>query len=189
MTSYMYTQLHIYICIIYYILLLDTIVVHPLPSPNSKHKLTLIEAKQNLRAADKACARKKKKYDVICAQNGLKFLPISFQSTGKMHPLLQDFLAVVMDTMTMHINPHITMFYWSARLSCCLEKSIAKSLSRKYSASNGLAAKGLHFSLSVILTVSFPLSEISRSYLLVWLHMLETMIVIPVRRTRSPSPP
>ena len=66
-----------------------------------------------------------------------------------MHPLLQDFLAVVMDTMTMHINPqykHITMIYWSARLSCCLQKSIAKSLSRKYSASNGLAAKGIHFS-------------------------------------------
>ena len=62
-----------------------------------------------------------------------------------------DFLAVVMDTMTMHINPqykHITMFYWSTRLSCCLQKSIAKPLSRKYSdsASNDLAAKGLHFS-------------------------------------------
>ena len=51
--------------------------------------------------------------------------------------------------MTMHINPqykHITMFYWSAQLPCCLQKSIAKSISRKYSASNGLAAKGLHFS-------------------------------------------
>ena len=34
-------------------LLLDTTVVHPLPGPHSKHKLTLIEAKQNLRAADK----------------------------------------------------------------------------------------------------------------------------------------
>ena len=59
-------------------LLLDTTVVHPLPGPNSKHKLSLIEGKQNLRAADKACARKKKKYDVICAQNGLKFLPNHF---------------------------------------------------------------------------------------------------------------
>ena len=66
-----------------------------------------------------------------------------------MHPLLQDFFAVIMDTMTMHINPqykHITMFYWSARLSFCLQKAVPKSLSRKYSASNNLAAKGLHFS-------------------------------------------
>ena len=67
-----------------------------------------------------------------------------------MHQLVQDFLAIVMDTMTMHINPqykHINMCYWSARLSCCLQKSISKSISRKYSASNGLiAAKGLHCS-------------------------------------------
>ena len=51
--------------------------------------------------------------------------------------------------MTIHINTQykqLTMFYWSARLPCCHQKSIAKSLSRKYSASNGLAAKGLHFS-------------------------------------------
>ena len=105
-----------------------------------------------------------------------------------MYPLLQDFLAVVMDTMTMHINPqykHITMFYWSARLSCCFQESIAKSFSRKYSASNHLSVRGY---ISVILTVSFPLSEISLSYLLVWLHMLETMIVILVRRTRSLFP-
>ena len=33
------------------------------------------------------------------------------------------------------------------------------------------------------LLCSFPLSEISFSYLFVWLHMLETMIVILVRRT------
>ena len=108
-----------------------------------------------------------------------------------MHPLLQDFLAVVMDTMTMHINPqykHITMLYRSARLSCCLQKSIAKLLSRKYSASNGLAAKGLHFSHPHReLSIERDLT-ISLSYLLVWLYMLETMIVILVRRTRSPSP-
>ena len=63
---------------------------------------------------------------------------------------MQDFLAIVMDTMTMHINSkqykHITLFYWSARLSCCLQTSIAKALSRKYSASNDLVAKGLHSS-------------------------------------------
>ena len=64
-------------------LLSDTTVVHPLPGPDFKHKLTLIEAKQNLRAADKACARKKKKYDVICAQNGLKFLPIILDPLAK----------------------------------------------------------------------------------------------------------
>ena len=42
-------------------LLLDTTVVHPLPGPNSKHKLSLIEAKQNLRAADIKLAREKRR--------------------------------------------------------------------------------------------------------------------------------
>ena len=80
------------------------------------------------------------------------------------------------------------MFYWSARLSCCLQKSIAKSLSRKYSASNnGLAAMGLPF--------SHPHRELSIERdlillsILLWLYVFETMIVILVRRTRSPSPP
>ena len=61
------------------------IVVHPLPGPNAKHNLTLneAEAKQNLRAADKACARKKNKYDTICAQNGLKFLPTILSPLAK----------------------------------------------------------------------------------------------------------
>ena len=60
-------------------LLLDTTGVHPLPGRNNaKHKLILNEAKQNLCAADKACVSKKNKYDVICAQNGLKFLPTIF---------------------------------------------------------------------------------------------------------------
>ena len=36
---------------------------------------------------------------------GLKFLPIIFESTGKMHPLLQDFLAVVMDFVQLLMNP------------------------------------------------------------------------------------
>ena len=59
-------------------------------------------------------------------EHGLKFQPIIFDSTVKMHPPLQDFLAIVLDTMTMHINPqykHITMFYWSAMLVCSLDYS------------------------------------------------------------------
>ena len=48
----------------------------------------------------------------------------------------------------------------------CFQKSIAKSLSRKYSASNGLAAKGLH--------LSHPHRELLS---IGWLHMPEMMIV------------
>ena len=43
----------------------------------------------------------------------------------------------------------ISNFYWSARLSCCLHKSTAQALLRKYSSCSGnFAAHGLHFSHS-----------------------------------------
>ena len=62
------------------------------------------------------------------------------------------------------------------------------SFSRKYSASNGLAAKGLHFSHPHReLSVERDLTLLSIG-VAVWLHMLETMIVILARRTCSPSP-
>ena len=38
---------------------------------------------------------------------------------------------------------HITSLYWSARTSCCLERSVARALHKKYSVANGSAAKGI----------------------------------------------
>ena len=42
----------------------------------------------------------------------------------------------------------ISNFYWSARISCCLHKSTAQALLRKYNSCNGKAVHGLHFSHS-----------------------------------------
>ena len=36
--------------------------------------------------------------------------------------------------------------YWAVRQSCCLQKSIAYAIRRKYRISNGKAARGLHVS-------------------------------------------
>ena len=41
---------------------------------------------------------------------------------------------------------NISKLYWAARLSCCLHKSIAYAIRRKYSISNGKAVRGPHFS-------------------------------------------
>ena len=106
-------------------------------------------------------------------------------------PLLTNYFSVLLLAIY-YINPHykhIPMIYWSARLSCCLQKSIAKSLPRKCSASNGLAAKGLHF--------SHPQRELSIERDLTLLSMYwcdcmclrRAMIVILVRRTRIVLPP
>ena len=71
----------------------------------------------------------------------------------------------------------------------CRSKSFSTNISNHMiSRYTYIAAKGLHFSHPHRRTVIFPLGEISLFYLLVWLQMLETTIVILVRRTRSPSP-
>ena len=93
-------------------LFLDLTVVHPLHGPNSRSKLPLHEAKKDRRATHKACYRRTKKYNALCEQNGLKFLLIFVESTGKMHPFLCDFFVIVMDTITKDTPTqykHITM--------------------------------------------------------------------------------
>ena len=69
---------------------------------------------------------------------------IIFESTGKMHPLQQDIIAIIMDTMTIHlcistliINIALCFIGLLDFPVACLQKSIAKSLSRKYSAFSG----------------------------------------------------
>ena len=41
---------------------------------------------------------------------------------------------------------NISKFYWAAKRSCCLHKSIAYAIRRKYSISDGKEIRGLHFS-------------------------------------------
>ena len=56
---------------------------------------------------------------------------------------------VILNTMNSGMSPEyssISKFYWASRLSCCLQKSIAYAVRRKYSISNGKAVRGLHFS-------------------------------------------
>jgi hypothetical protein len=128
----------------------DISIVHPFPGPNSeKNTISFTDAKLNMRAANIASIKKKRKYEDICEQNGFKFLPLIFESTGKMHTDTNTFFAIVMNTINGDYNPitaSINTFYWSARISCCLQKSIANHMLQKYKQSHGKAVRGLHFS-------------------------------------------
>ena len=110
------------------------------------------EALCELRAANRAYNLKCAEYSEICSLNGLKFLPIIFESTGKFHPATGSFFNTIMNMVSDGMSfesKSISNFYWSARLSCCLHKSIAQTLLRnKYSSRNGKAVHGLHFSQS-----------------------------------------
>ena len=109
------------------------------------------EALCELRAASRAYSSKCAKYSEVCSLSGLKFLPVTFESTGKPHPVTGCFFNTAMNMMSDGMSfesKSISNFYWSARLSCCLHKSMAQTLLRKYSSCNGKAVHGLHFSHS-----------------------------------------
>ena len=75
------------------------------------------------------------KYDAMCAQNCLKFLHIICESIGKMRPLLQDFLAIViryyfiMDTS--HDYAYINPQYHQYR-TCCTYVRMYKHITMIY---------------------------------------------------------
>ena len=131
-------------------LVIDTSIVSSLRGPNVT-PLLKSEALCELRTANRAYNLKFAKYSEICPLNGLKFLPIIFDSTGKFHPVTGSFFNIVMNMMSDGMSfesKSISNFYWSARLSCCLRKSIAQTFLRKYSSCNGKAVHGIHFSHS-----------------------------------------
>ena len=68
---------------------MDVSTSSPLPDPSAKHQLTRAEALLGMRAAEKACQRKQAEYTELCNQAGLKFLPGTFESPGKVHSLLE----------------------------------------------------------------------------------------------------
>ena len=109
-------------------LVTDTSTVHPLPGPNAVNQLSLGEADRPLRAATAQYSLKNNKYRFISEQIGYKFFPIIFESSGKMHNHTSSFFKIVLNTITAgldYVSTNSTNFYWTARISCCLQKSIA----------------------------------------------------------------
>jgi len=130
-------------------LVTDTSIVHPLPGPNAASQLSLGEADKSLRAATAQYKLNNNKYRFISEQIGYKFFPIIFESSGKMHNHTSSFFKIVLNTITAgldYISTNSTNFYWTARISCCLQKSIASNLLRKFGESNGKSVRGLNFS-------------------------------------------
>jgi hypothetical protein len=67
----------------------------------------------------------------ISIANNLEFLPIIFETTGKIHPKTECFidrLLTQMLTNTESRTRSVLHFYWYARISCSLKKSIAEVL-------------------------------------------------------------
>ena len=78
-----------------------------------------------------------------------KFFPTTFESSDKTHNHTSSFFKIVLNTITAgldYVSTNSTNFYWTARISCCLQKSIASNLLRKFGESSGKSVRGLNFS-------------------------------------------
>ena len=131
------------------VLITDLSVVSAVRGPNCQIALSDTDALESNRAANAAYYSKNKKYSDECAKNGTKFLPLIVETSGKHHPIFDNFFNIILNTTNTGMSPEyssISKFYWASRLSCCLQKSIAYAVRRKYSISSGKAVRGLHFS-------------------------------------------
>jgi hypothetical protein len=120
-------------------LILDVSVTHP-TLITSNRTLSRNEALQPCRAANLCYARKQTKYMDISIANNLEFLPIIFETTGKIHPKTECFidrLLTQMLTNTESRTSSVLHFYWYARISCSLQKSIVEVLVSKSRLING----------------------------------------------------
>ena len=87
------------------------------------------------------CAFKGKNgtYKNVAHQNGLSFLPIIFESTGRLHPSAVQFFRSVAQFAEEPLKiPKATLYgYMMKRLSCTLQRGIANSILSRISAIKG----------------------------------------------------
>ena len=102
--------------------------------------------------SDKAFNSKNGKYKGISEGNGLSFLPIIFESTGRMHPKALEFF----DSLAAHaaevkrIDKSIIFAYMMNHMSCTLQKCIAETIISRANKLNGRLTRSAsgHYSLS-----------------------------------------
>jgi hypothetical protein len=108
----------------------DACVTCPVPIASTT-PLPLSAARKPGRSAEVSRKIKEHKYNGPCAANGLEFVPLIFESTGRIDKPCDDFLKKVLKQKTGRDNHSIQRAYtnyWFTRLSCCLQKAIASSI-------------------------------------------------------------
>ena len=139
-------------------LILDISLAHPV-GILTEAVLSRNQAMLPGRAGTKRFLDKQRKYVAIANANNLEFLPIIFETTGQMHEATRKFFEVTLQLMSDHpgLNKRmkaITSRYWAARISCCIQKSIANTiLSRSRSINGNLTReRGLEYAMDFIRT-------------------------------------
>jgi hypothetical protein len=135
-------------------LILDIQITSPVPGSQGGVFLTMTKnvANQENHEANRAFNSKNRKYGEIAKENGLSFLPIIFETTGRIHPKSLEFF----DCLAAHaaevkkIDKGIVYGYIMNKLSCTLQKSIAETINSRLHKVNGHLTRSAarHYSMS-----------------------------------------
>ena len=114
-------------------LIIDVAATYPTPIQGNK-TLSKNEALQSCRAANRYFQLKNRNYLTLSHANNLEFLPLIFENTARMHPNLDEVISF------MNVDARgfsALQFYWYAKLSCVLQKSIVTAILSKSRIING----------------------------------------------------
>ena len=109
--------------------LLDIRLTSPIPAINPE-SLTLLQAKVHLRAANKSYNEKMKKCNDIAKANGLGFIPMVIEITGRMHPVaFRIFEDIVRKASKDRDAPFTAIWkYWISSLMFTLQKGLVSGI-------------------------------------------------------------
>ena len=148
-------------------LVLDVAVASPVESecPRQISKRTALNQE---RRAQTRFNEKVAKYQAVCTANNLEFLPIIIESTGGLHHKALAFYNSVIDHMSRGDNQYKVMchLFWSGRLSCRLQKSIANAIITKSQVINGQLTSERSYQFTPEFISNFPVALDATSSLL-----------------------
>ena len=129
-------------------LLLDTAITHIVPGPSATLSLPPLRLSSVCLRPRKLTREKLLSVAASASRADLSCYHLLLSPLERC-TLTRSFFDIAMESMCQNTPSdyrHITTLYWSVRLFCCLQRSVARQLLRKYSTSSCQAAKGLHFS-------------------------------------------
>ena len=110
----------------------------PYPT-GARSSLPLAAAHREGRAAQQAYSAKLRSYDELARQNGLEFLPMIIETTGRIHPNLVKFIdsALTEKAQGDPILKGKLRRYWYTHISCSVQRALAESLIARSARVNG----------------------------------------------------
>jgi hypothetical protein len=140
-------------------LVLDVAVASPVDAQGPRQISRRVALSKERRAKSRF-SNKVAKYQAVSAANNLEFLPIIIESTGGLHHKALDFYNSVIDHMSSGDNQYKLMcnLFWSGRISCRLQKSIASAILSKSQVVNGLLTSERSFQFTPEYISNFPVA-------------------------------